>query len=90
VENRRWMLRSTNNGHTLDVDPYGRVVASLPVDVRASLEAPYAYRSDLSLYTRWGDWLPLVAVFASLGFLAFGQFGRRERDVPVHKRRAQN
>lgn len=90
VENRRWMLRSTNNGHTLDVDPYGRVVASLPVDVRASLEAPYAYRSDLTLYARWGDWLPVLAMFASLGFLVVSQFGRREREAPVSKRRAQN
>ena len=76
----RWKIAAgccvrQNNGYTLDVDPYGRVVARLPVDVRASLEAPYAYRSDLTLYTQWGDWLPWLAVFASLGFLALGQFG---------------
>jgi len=73
VENRRWMLRSTNNGYTMDVDPYGRVIAQLPTDTRAALEAPYAYRSDLTLYTRWGDWLPWLSVFASFGLLGFAQ-----------------
>ena len=28
VENRRWLLRDTNNGFTASVDPYGRIVAS--------------------------------------------------------------
>ena len=27
VENRRWLLRDTNNGYTVSVDPYGRIVA---------------------------------------------------------------
>ena len=30
VENRRWLLRDTNNGFTVSVDPYGRIVAELP------------------------------------------------------------
>ena len=30
VENRRWLLRDTNNGITVSVDPYGRIVARLP------------------------------------------------------------
>ena len=56
VENRRWLLRDTNNGFTASVDPYGRIVASLPPDVRGELDAPYGFRSDLTFYTRWGDW----------------------------------
>src|SRR6202521_4196207 len=34
VENRRWMLRATNTGVTVSVDPYGRIVARLPPDSR--------------------------------------------------------
>ena len=30
VENRRWLLRDTNNGFTASVDPYGRIVAKFP------------------------------------------------------------
>jgi apolipoprotein N-acyltransferase len=62
VENRRWLLRSTNNGYTVDVDPYGRVVAQLPTDMRATLAAPYGYRHDQTCYTRWGDWLPWMSL----------------------------
>jgi len=69
VEHRRWLLRDTNNGYTVSVDPYGRVVARLPVDVRAELDAPYAFRSDTTFYTRWGDWLPEICAIVSLGLL---------------------
>jgi apolipoprotein N-acyltransferase len=66
VEHRRWLLRDTNNGYTVSVDPYGRIVASLPVDVRAELDAPYAFRSDTTFYTRWGDWLPEICGVVSV------------------------
>lgn len=69
VEHRRWLLRDTNNGYTASVDPYGRIVASLPVDVRGELDAPYAFRSDITFYTRWGDWLPEICAIVSLGLL---------------------
>ena len=50
VESRRWMLRDTNNGFTVSVDPYGRIVADLPLDIRGELDAPYDFRSDVTLY----------------------------------------
>jgi apolipoprotein N-acyltransferase len=73
VENRRWLLRDTNNGFTVAVDPYGRIVAALPPDIRGQLDAPYAFRSDRTLYTRWGDWLAwlVAAIGATLLFAAF-------------------
>ncbi len=66
VENRRWLLRSTNNGYTVSVDPYGRIVAALPADVRAELDAPFAFRSDTTFYVRHGEWVPLFCVIGSL------------------------
>ena len=65
VENRRWLLRDTNNGFTVSVDPYGRMVAALPTDVRAQLDAPYDFRSDTTLYVRFGDWWAWCCVLAS-------------------------
>jgi apolipoprotein N-acyltransferase len=55
VEDRRWVLRDTNNGYTIDVDPYGRIVAELPMDVRAQLDAPYGFRSEMTPYARFGN-----------------------------------
>ena len=71
VENRRWLLRDTNNGFTVSIDPYGRIVASLPTDVRAELDAPYDFRSDLTPYARFGDWLSWLCVLASLALIGF-------------------
>ena len=66
VENRRWLLRDTNDGITVSVDPYGRIVARLPADIRGELDAPYAFRADLTPYARWGDWLAWLCVLAAL------------------------
>jgi apolipoprotein N-acyltransferase len=69
VENRRWMLRDTNTGVTVSVDPYGRIVAPLPPDTRAELDAPYGFRTDITPYARWGDWLAWLCVIAALVLL---------------------
>jgi apolipoprotein N-acyltransferase len=66
VENRRWLLRDTNNGITVSVDPYGRIVARLPAEIRGELDAPFAFRADVTPYARWGDWLPWLCVLAAL------------------------
>jgi apolipoprotein N-acyltransferase len=79
IENRRWLLRATNNGHTVAVDPYGRIVGGLAVDTRGELEAPYGYRDNLTLYTRWGDWVPWVSVIAGLGMLLMGLAARKQK-----------
>jgi apolipoprotein N-acyltransferase len=70
VENRRWLLRDTNNGYTVSVDPYGRIAASLPTDVRSQLDAPFDFRTDSSLYSLLGDWLPWLSILLSLLLLS--------------------
>lgn len=71
VENRRWLLRDTNNGFTVAVDPYGRIVAGLATDIRGELDAPYDFRSDLTFYVRWGDWFAWLCAIASLILLGY-------------------
>jgi len=79
VENRRWLLRDTNDGITVSVDPYGRIVAQLPSNIRAELDAPYAFRADLTPYARWGDWLPWLCVLAALVLVLMAARGTLER-----------
>ena len=55
IENRRWLLRGTNTGITGSIDPYGRLVAQAPRNQRTFLDAPYAFRSETTFYTRHGD-----------------------------------
>ncbi len=75
VENRRWLLRATNNGYTASVDPYGRIVAELPTDVRAELDAPYAFRSDRTFYVEHGEWVPWLCVFGCVFALLTVEWG---------------
>jgi apolipoprotein N-acyltransferase len=55
IENRRWIIRDTNNGITTVIDPYGRVTLSAPRHTITTLVAPYGTRSDLTFYTKHGD-----------------------------------
>jgi len=71
VENARWLLRDTNTGVTAAIDPYGRVVASVPRKLRNVLEAPYALSSTTTFYTRHGDWLAYACAIISLGAIVF-------------------
>jgi len=87
VENRRWLLRATNNGYTASVDPYGRIYEPLPTDVRASADLPYDFRTDRSIYTRFGDWFAWLCVAVSVILLAStfwkGNVSRDSIPIPV-------
>ncbi len=71
IENSRWLLRDTNTGVTAAIDPYGRIVASLPRKLRAALPAPYALTSVTTFYTRHGDWFAYGCAIISAGGLIF-------------------
>jgi apolipoprotein N-acyltransferase len=66
VENRRWIVRATNNGYTVSIDPYGRIFAPLPPDVRSAADLPYDFRTDETIYTRFGDWFAWLCVLISV------------------------
>jgi len=65
VEDARWLLLDTNTGVTASVDPYGRIVATLPRKVRAALQAPYALSIATTFYTRHGDWFAYLCAIIS-------------------------
>jgi apolipoprotein N-acyltransferase len=69
VENQRWLLRDTNTGVTASIDPYGRVVATVPRKMRTALQAPYALLNATTFYTRHGDWLAYLCAIISVAAL---------------------
>ncbi len=89
VENRRWLLRVTNNGVTVSVDPYGRVFSPLPTDVRAAVDLPYDFRTEETMYTRFDDWFPWLCIIVSAILLAStfwkGNTAREELLMPVEE-----
>jgi apolipoprotein N-acyltransferase len=87
VENRRWMLRVTNSGLTASVDPYGRIFSPVPPDVRAAVDLPYDFRTDETMYTRFGDWFAWLCVIVSAILLTStfrkGNIAGEEIPIPV-------
>jgi apolipoprotein N-acyltransferase len=71
VENRRWILRDTNNGVTAVIDPYGRVRQSILRHTVGSLVAQYGFNSETTFYSRHGDVFAWLCAILSLGFVAF-------------------
>jgi apolipoprotein N-acyltransferase len=65
VENRRWIVRTTNSGITASIDPYGRIFRPLRKDVRAAADLPYDFRTDKTIFTRFGDWFAWLCVLVS-------------------------
>jgi apolipoprotein N-acyltransferase len=83
IENRRWLLRATNNGVTAAIDPYGRVRQSIPRHQADSLPAQYGFSDDVTFYTAHGDVFAWLCVLISVAVLLWSlkkqikQFVRR-------------
>jgi apolipoprotein N-acyltransferase len=71
IENRRWILRDTNNGTTAAIDPYGTVRQSIPRHAVGALAAKYGYNSEITFYTVHGDWLPALCAILALALVVW-------------------
>ncbi len=76
VETKRVLVRSTNAGVTSVIDPYGRVIASLPLFTEAvlSTEIPVYREEKLTPYTLYGDYLPFFYMAVVVGYLIIRRF----------------
>jgi apolipoprotein N-acyltransferase len=80
AENRRWILRSTNDGVSASIDPAGRVVQTFEPLKETAGRLGYKTRSDLTLYSRYGDvfaWSCLVLAILSLLLSQVPHYGER-------------
>jgi len=71
IENRRWLLRDTNNGVTAAIDPYGRVRQSIPRHQTDALPAEFGFRDDITFYTAHGDVFAWLCAVLSAGLLVW-------------------
>ena len=68
VENRLYVLRAANTGISAVIDPWGRIIRRLPLNLRGRLEVsipaldPFPRRS---FYVRHGDWFGFLCVILS-------------------------
>jgi apolipoprotein N-acyltransferase len=82
IENRRYLLRATNDGITASIDPYGRVEKQIPRHRAMVLPADFSYCRGQTFYTKRGDmfaWL-CVALAGAIVLVAMLSF-RAERDT---------
>lgn len=69
IELRTPLVRATNGGYTVVVDPVGRIIADLPLFTAASTSVTIPlYARQQTFYARWKDWLP--ALFLALAIAA--------------------
>lgn len=71
IENRRWLLRDTNNGVTASIDPYGRVRQSIPRHKMDALPAEFGFRDDMTFYTEHGDVFAWLCAILSIGVVGW-------------------
>jgi apolipoprotein N-acyltransferase len=74
LENRRYLVRVTNNGQSAVVDPLGRTVAQIPPFSEGTATARVELRNDRSLYTYWlGErpWWGLLVLALGLVFRSY-------------------
>lgn len=65
AENRRWILRSTNDGITASIDPAGRIMREGPSYQAISERVDFSYLDETTFYTRWGDWFVAVCALVT-------------------------
>ncbi|MBI3788354.1 MAG: apolipoprotein N-acyltransferase, partial [Ignavibacteriales bacterium] len=65
IENRRWIVRSTNGGISAYVDPVGRLHNETKLYSAASLTGEIQPRTEVTFYTKHGDLFATVCLFCS-------------------------
>lgn len=71
IESRRWLVRSTTTGVSAIVDPFGRVVASVPAEEAGVVAGSVVPLRGATPYQRVGDLFAYAcAVGSALGMLA--------------------
>ena len=66
AENRRWILRATNDGITATVDPAGRIAYRMPPYQELAGDVTYQYDANITPYTRHGDWFAWSCLIAGI------------------------
>lgn len=76
AENRRWILRGTNDGITAVVDPAGRISYRAPPYRELAAAVTYRYVPDVTPYTHYGDWFAWGCLAAGIFSAGSGWWGR--------------
>ena len=74
IENHRWILRDTNNGATVAIDPRGQVTQSIDRHTVDALPAAYGFHQDVTFYTAHGDLFARIILLVAMLLMVAGLF----------------
>jgi apolipoprotein N-acyltransferase len=77
IENRRWLLRPTNDGITVSIDPSGRIVDRLPSLEQRVGRLGFSWIAEQTPYTRFGDWFSWSCLALGVGVSGWVAFRTR-------------
>jgi apolipoprotein N-acyltransferase len=68
IETRMGIARAANSGISEFVDPLGHAYAASELEQEAVVADRLRTSDVITLYVRWGDWVGVLSIFATLGF----------------------
>jgi apolipoprotein N-acyltransferase len=74
VEQGLPLVRAANTGISAVADPYGRIVASLPLGVDGVLDSKLPEAIEPTLFSRMGSWIPAILLMLASLFAAIAAF----------------
>ncbi len=86
AENRRWIVRATNNGITAVVDPAGAIREQIPSFESRSARLGFGYIEDLTVFSQAGDWFIVLAALAVIAALVASQWPSYKKPPPRYPR----
>ncbi len=81
IENRRWLLRDTNNGITASINPDGRIVETMPRHKRGAVVVHFDYLHGTTFYTEHGDLFAYLCTVLSFGCIAYALLAPKPAEV---------
>jgi apolipoprotein N-acyltransferase len=74
VENRRYLVRSTNDGITAVINPAGQIVQSLPMYREVAAPLRYGVVEETTFYARHGDWFAWSCLALGAGLALYNSY----------------
>ena len=78
AENRRWLLRATNDGITAMIDPLGEVTETLEPYQQVAGTFHYGIEHSTTTYTNYGDWFAWLCLASGIAICTLRQLGSRQ------------
>lgn len=81
IETRRGIARAANTGISCFVTPEGRIFGETAEGARTATTGVLPLSRKKTLYVRWGDWLPILALIGAAGIGLWAWMEHRRKRV---------